>query len=87
MIQDWLGFRMPQIPGDELVAPILGTAVFLYGGQPFLTGGVEEARARRPGMMLLIALALTVAFGSEHRERLRTGSISSSGGSSRSSLT
>ena len=37
--------------------------MFLYGGQPFLTGGVEEARARRPGMMLLIALALTVAFG------------------------
>jgi P-type Cu2+ transporter len=63
MIQDWLGFRMPEIPGRELVAPILGTAVFLYGGQPFLTGGVEEARARRPGMMLLIALALTVAFG------------------------
>ena len=63
MIQDWLGFRMPEFPGGELVPPILGTAVFLYGGQPFLTGGLEEARARRPGMMLLIALALTVAFG------------------------
>ena len=37
--------------------------MFLYGGQPFLTGGLEEARARRPGMMLLIALALIVAFG------------------------
>ena len=49
MIQDWLGFRMPEIPGDELVAPILGTAVFLYGGQPFLTGGVEEARAGARG--------------------------------------
>ena len=63
MIQEWLGFRVPEFAGHELVAPILGTAVFLYGGQPFLTGGVEEARARRPGMMLLIALALTVAFG------------------------
>jgi len=63
MIQDWLGFRLPEFAGRDLVAPILGTAVFLYGGHPFLTGGVEEARARRPGMMLLIALALTVAFG------------------------
>ena len=63
MIQDWLGFSLPTFPGDDLVAPILGSAVFLYGGQPFLTGGLEEARARRPGMMLLIALALIVAFG------------------------
>ena len=63
MIQDWLGFSLPTFPGDHLVAPILGSAVFLYGGQPFLAGGLEEARARRPGMMLLIALALIVAFG------------------------
>ncbi len=63
MIQDWLGFSLPTFPGDDLVAPILGSAVFVYGGQPFLTGGLEEARARRPGMMLLIALALIVAFG------------------------
>ena len=63
MIQDWLGFSLPAFPGDDLIAPILGTAVFLYGGQPFLSGGLEEARARRPGMMLLIALALIVAFG------------------------
>ena len=63
MTQGWLGFSLPAFPGDDLVAPILGSAVFLYGGQPFLTGGLEEARARRPGMMLLIALALIVAFG------------------------
>ncbi|HET9250363.1 MAG TPA: HAD-IC family P-type ATPase, partial [Actinomycetota bacterium] len=63
MIQDWFGFRMPAFAGDDLIAPVFGTAVFLYGGRPFLQGGVEEARARRPGMMLLIALALVVAFG------------------------
>ncbi|MCD6022435.1 MAG: copper-translocating P-type ATPase [Actinomycetia bacterium] len=63
MIQDWLGFSLPAFSGDDLVAPILGSAVFFYGGQPILTGGLEEARARRPGMMLLIALALIVAFG------------------------
>jgi P-type Cu2+ transporter len=63
MVQEWFGFRPPEFPGDDLVAPVLGTAVFLYGGWPFLTGGVQEARSRRPGMMLLIALAITVAFG------------------------
>jgi Cu2+-exporting ATPase len=63
MVQEWLNFGMPTFPGDDLVAPLFGTAVFLYGGLPFLQGGLQEARARRPGMMLLIALALIVAFG------------------------
>jgi P-type Cu2+ transporter len=63
MVQEWLGFRPPSFPGDGLVAPVLGTAVFVYGGWPFLSGGAQEARTRRPGMMLLIALAITVAFG------------------------
>jgi Cu2+-exporting ATPase len=63
MVQEWLGFRPPSFPGDDLIAPVLGTIVFLYGGWPFLAGGVQEARARQPGMMLLIALAIAVAFG------------------------
>ena len=41
---------------------MLGSVVFFYGGWPFLTGGLQEARDRRPGMMLLIALAITVAY-------------------------
>jgi Cu2+-exporting ATPase len=61
MIQDWFGYRL-DFPGDGLVGPVLGTIVFLYGGWPFLTGGVGEARSRQPGMMLLIAMAITVAF-------------------------
>ena len=64
MVQEWFGFRSPSFPGSDLVAPVLGTIVFLYGGWPFLAGGVEEIRSRRPGMMLLIALAITVAFAS-----------------------
>jgi Cu2+-exporting ATPase len=64
MVQEWLGFRAPDFPGSDLVAPVLGTIVFLYGGWPFLAGGVQEARARRPGMMVLIGLAITVAFAS-----------------------
>ena len=62
MIQDWFGYHL-DFPGDGLVGPVLGTIVFLYGGWPFLTGGVAEARSRQPGMMLLIAMAITVAFG------------------------
>jgi hypothetical protein len=42
--------------------PILGTVIFVYGGSPFLLGAVREIRSRRPGMMLLIGMAITVAF-------------------------
>ncbi|GGG28951.1 copper-translocating P-type ATPase [Rhodococcoides trifolii] len=41
---------------------MLGTVMFVWGGSPFLTGAVSEIRGRTPGMMLLIALAITVAF-------------------------
>jgi Cu2+-exporting ATPase len=63
MVQEWLGFTPPQFPGSQWVAPVLGTAVFLYGGRPFLEGGLAELRSRQPGMMLLISLAILVAFG------------------------
>src|SRR5436190_23661230 len=63
MVQEWLGFTPPQFPGSDWVAPVLGTVVFLYGGWPFLQGGLAEARARQPGMMLLISLAILVGFG------------------------
>ena len=62
MIQDWLGFSLPEFPGDSWVPPVLGTIVFVYGGGVFLKGAYDELRARRPGMMLLISLAITVAF-------------------------
>jgi Cu2+-exporting ATPase len=49
-------------PGEAFVLLALSTVVYGYGGWPFLTGLVEEARARRPGMMTLVAMAITVAF-------------------------
>ncbi|MFB9238072.1 heavy metal translocating P-type ATPase [Plantactinospora siamensis] len=61
MVMDWFGYRL-DFPGLDLVGPVLGTVVFGYGGWPFLTGAVAEARSRTPGMMLLIAMAITVAF-------------------------
>ena len=60
-IQDWFNYDL-SFPGSQWIAPVLGTVIYLYGGRPFLTGGVAEARSRQPGMMLLIALAITVAF-------------------------
>ncbi|WP_442576656.1 heavy metal translocating P-type ATPase [Microbacterium sp. F51-2R] len=57
-----LGYPLPEFPGVHLISPVLGTVMFFWGGWPFLTGAIGEFRARKPGMMLLIGLALTVAF-------------------------
>lgn len=52
-----------QVPGwATWIAPILGTVMYVWGGQPFLVGALSELKARKPGMMLLISLAITVAF-------------------------
>jgi Cu2+-exporting ATPase len=61
MIMDWFGYSL-DFPGMAWVGPVLGTAVFLYGGWPFLAGAVSEIRDRAPGMMLLISMAITVAY-------------------------
>ncbi|MET2010192.1 heavy metal translocating P-type ATPase [Microbacterium chocolatum] len=51
------------VPGWAMwIAPALGTVMYVWGGWPFLTGAVSELRSRAPGMMLLIGLAITVAF-------------------------
>lgn len=57
-----LGYRVPDFPGATWIAPVLGTAMFVWGGRPFLRGAVSEIRTRKPGMMLLIGLAISVAF-------------------------
>src|SRR5258706_7564773 len=62
MVMGWLGFTL-DFPGMSWVGPVLGSLVFLYGGWPFLAGAVSEVRDRAPGMMLLIAMAITVAYG------------------------
>src|SRR5690625_2499725 len=62
MFADLLGYSLPSQPWISWISPVLGTVIYLWGGWPFLTGGVSEIRARKPGMMLLIALAITVAF-------------------------
>ena len=57
-----VGYALPDIVGIGAVSPVLGTIMYVWGGAPFLSGAVAELRSRRPGMMLLIALAITVAF-------------------------
>jgi P-type Cu2+ transporter len=62
MVADLLGYRLPDFVGADWIPPVLGTVIFLYGGAPFLTGAWAELKQRQPGMMLLIAMAITVAF-------------------------
>jgi P-type Cu2+ transporter len=62
MVQEWFGYTAPVFPGSQWIAPVLGTVIFVYGGAPFLRGAVQEMRDRQPGMMLLIGMAISVAY-------------------------
>ncbi|MGY2747755.1 heavy metal translocating P-type ATPase [Arthrobacter sp. UYCu723] len=62
MVGHLLGYMPPVFPGSTWIPAVLGTVIFVYGGQPFLKGGLQELKTRSPGMMLLIAMAITVAF-------------------------
>ena len=62
MLQSALGYTAPRFPGSQYIPAAFGTAVFIYGGWVFIKGAIGELRTRTPGMMTLIALAITVAF-------------------------
>lgn len=62
MFATLIGYQLPDFPGARWIAPLLGTVMYAVGGRPFLTGASSEIRSRKPGMMLLIGLAITVAF-------------------------
>jgi P-type Cu2+ transporter len=62
MLPRLLRYEPPMVPGAHWIAPLFGTAVFFCGGWVFLQGAVRELRARLPGMMTLISLAIVVAF-------------------------
>lgn len=62
MVAELLGYGVPEFTGSSWIPPVLGTIIFIYGGTPFLQGGWSELKSRQPGMMLLIAMAITVAF-------------------------
>lgn len=61
MIQEWSGINI-SFPYDDVVLLLLSTIVYLYGGWPFLKGSLDEMKQKNPGMMMLIALAISVAY-------------------------
>lgn len=62
MIQEWFDFTAPEFTGSNLIGPAFAIAIFAYGGVPFLQMAIPEIQNRKPGMMTLISLAITVAF-------------------------
>lgn len=63
MIQEWFNFTMPEFTGSQWVGPGFAIVIFAIGGVPFLQMAVPEIRKGKPGMMTLISLAISVAFG------------------------
>ncbi|AMB40362.1 MULTISPECIES: copper-translocating P-type ATPase [Paenarthrobacter] len=75
MFAHLLGYMPPEFPGSAWIPPALGTVIFFYGGMPFLKGGLSELKTRKPGMMLLIAMAISVAFIASWATTLRIGNF------------
>ncbi|MET0966706.1 MAG: heavy metal translocating P-type ATPase [Nakamurella sp.] len=71
MFADLLGYSLPG--STSWISPTLGTVIYFYGGWPFLTGALSEIRSRRPGMMLLVAMAISVAFVASALTMLQLG--------------
>ncbi|MDN7242165.1 heavy metal translocating P-type ATPase [Planococcus sp. N028] len=61
MIQHFMGVDW-RFGNDLYILFVLSSIVFFYGGWPFLTGGITELKEKNPGMMTLIALAITIAY-------------------------
>src|SRR5436190_12331529 len=62
MLQMWLGFTPPMFPFSEWIPFVFSLIVFGYGGIPFLQMAIPELKERKPGMMTLISLAISVSF-------------------------
>lgn len=62
MVQEWLGFTMPEFPSSNWIPFVLGSIIFFYGGTVFLKSALGELKARMPGMMTLISLAILSAY-------------------------
>ncbi|REH96065.1 heavy metal translocating P-type ATPase [Staphylococcus felis] len=65
LLSPLMGVNLPfqfTFPGSEWVVLILSTILFFYGGKPFLSGGKDEIAAKKPGMMTLVTLGISVAY-------------------------
>jgi Cu2+-exporting ATPase len=61
-LQRWFGFVAPAFPYSQYIPEFFATIIFFYGGVIFLRGAIQEIRAKQPGMMTLIGLAISVAY-------------------------
>src|SRR5438132_2111418 len=62
MLERAFGYTAPHFPGSDWIPAAFGTTIFAYGGWMFIQGAAREMKARLPGMMTLISLAISVAF-------------------------
>ncbi|EZS14728.1 copper-translocating P-type ATPase, partial [Staphylococcus aureus 22(2K81-5)] len=65
LLSPLMGVNLPfqfTFPGSEWVVLILSTILFFYGGKPFLSGGKDEIATKKPGMMTLVTLGISVAY-------------------------
>ena len=62
LLQSVLGYTAPEFPGSQYLSVVLGSIIYWYGGWVFLTGAIGELRARQPGMMTLVSLAISTAY-------------------------
>lgn len=65
LLSPLMGVNLPfqfTFPGSEWVVLILSTILFFYGAKPFLSGGKDEIATKKPGMMTLVALGISVAY-------------------------
>ncbi|MEK5171345.1 heavy metal translocating P-type ATPase [Staphylococcus sp. FSL K6-0223] len=65
LLSPMMGVNLPfqfTFPGSEWVVLVLSTILFFYGGKPFLSGGKDEIATKKPGMMTLVALGISVAY-------------------------
>ena len=61
-IQNWLNFTPPDFIGSQYIPFVFSTIIFFYGGLVFIRGAIAELKAKLPGMMTLISMAISVAF-------------------------
>jgi P-type Cu2+ transporter len=62
LLQGLLGYTAPEFSGSQYIDVVFGSIIYWYGGWVFLTGARDELRARQPGMMTLVALAISTAY-------------------------
>ena len=62
LLEEVFHYQAPQFPGSDWLSPILASVIYWYCGWVFLSGAVAELRARLPGMMTLVALAISTAY-------------------------